>query len=560
MNIEALFTTQIQSAGAAKSAAGGTAGLASSNFAFFDLILGRLIQSEETSASDKAAIKKILDDISGKNANNADIQASLMGLLKQQKSISESQSDGAFNLAQLLAINSNIKNEIKSMQDMNIFAYDPPAEIVQTLLLNQKALDSTFLPLADGVLTGQEIANNGPGIEKALLLQQDKDKAFGIDTLNALLQKLESMSGDTGASGIAITNMTPGQITALQEQLKSLLASSDAPSGIINNIKDAELTLSEIDTSKINPDLAKLLESIMTVTSLSLPAAQQDNILIGGEIIGKKESNIIASKLNAIDVGGALDSDGNNAPLPFFNSNEISEFDLENALNTKIEISGNGKKMPTINGTSDSIITTQTSKNNTASAAMGWLSSIPLPPVSSADDWSNYYDQTSIQGMGMTANSAADATSIMTRAPFAGGAHPATNAVAVAIQKYASDGVSKNFSLQLDPPELGRINVRLTFGKDKSVKAVVMAERPETVAMLQRDAHMLERALISSGLDPNSSSLSFELAGDGQFNNGGRENNSGGAATGSNDTQIIESTMTWFIDPETGLARYNILI
>ena len=104
----------------------------------------------------------------------------------------------------------------------------------------------------------------------------------------------------------------------------------------------------------------------------------------------------------------------------------------------------------------------------------------------------------------------------------------------------------------------------MTFGKDKTVKAIVTAEKPEKYMMLQRDAHTLERALQTAGLDADGG-LSFELAEHGfdfdhQNQRGGGHDNGG---TGSSDyadeeLEIIESTMTWHVDPETGHMRYDI--
>src|SRR5690606_32855292 len=100
----------------------------------------------------------------------------------------------------------------------------------------------------------------------------------------------------------------------------------------------------------------------------------------------------------------------------------------------------------------------------------------------------------------------------------------------------------------------------LSFGKDKTVKTAVIAERGETLTMLQRDAHVLERALQDAGLDTNSS-LSFELADDGHFGqDGGHDGHRNGASNPQqDDAEIIETTMNWYVDAATGHMRYDIL-
>src|SRR5690606_19675272 len=70
--------------------------------------------------------------------------------------------------------------------------------------------------------------------------------------------------------------------------------------------------------------------------------------------------------------------------------------------------------------------------------------------------------------------------------------------VAVQIVRGVQEGQSR-ISVQLDPPELGRVDVRLEVAHDGKVMAVVSADRQETLDLLQRDARGLERALQEAG-------------------------------------------------------------
>jgi hypothetical protein len=97
----------------------------------------------------------------------------------------------------------------------------------------------------------------------------------------------------------------------------------------------------------------------------------------------------------------------------------------------------------------------------------------------------------------------------------------------------------------------------------------MMIEKPETFLMLQRDAQMLEKALQDAGLDVGSDTLSFELAQDSnlfdhdqkdQNGNSGAGGGKGGENAESEDLDIIETTMDWYVDPQTGLTRYNLLV
>ena len=67
--------------------------------------------------------------------------------------------------------------------------------------------------------------------------------------------------------------------------------------------------------------------------------------------------------------------------------------------------------------------------------------------------------------------------------------------------------------IQLYPRELGQVEVMLEVREDHRAEAVVRAERPETMELLQKDARELQRALQAAGLNVSTDDLSFELGG-----------------------------------------------
>lgn len=74
----------------------------------------------------------------------------------------------------------------------------------------------------------------------------------------------------------------------------------------------------------------------------------------------------------------------------------------------------------------------------------------------------------------------------------------------------------QEFSMRMDPPELGRVSVKLKFGQNGLVKSQVMAERPETLEMLQREIRGLERAIEAGGHKSEQGGISFSLDTGGQ--------------------------------------------
>ncbi len=82
--------------------------------------------------------------------------------------------------------------------------------------------------------------------------------------------------------------------------------------------------------------------------------------------------------------------------------------------------------------------------------------------------------------------------------------------VAVTIAARAQSG-SSNFEIRLDPPDLGRIDVQLKVDSGGNVTSHIIAERPETLSLLQRQAPQLERALQDAGLNTGEG-MQFSLA------------------------------------------------
>jgi len=82
--------------------------------------------------------------------------------------------------------------------------------------------------------------------------------------------------------------------------------------------------------------------------------------------------------------------------------------------------------------------------------------------------------------------------------------------IAMQIQQSAAGKVN-TFTMQLNPAELGGLEVRLKFTKDGALKAQLTADKPETLSMLQKDAPQLHRILQGLGMNADDASLSFNL-------------------------------------------------
>ena len=111
--------------------------------------------------------------------------------------------------------------------------------------------------------------------------------------------------------------------------------------------------------------------------------------------------------------------------------------------------------------------------------------------------------------------------------PTSGNAHPlnaTTDATASAVRAAPvaaqigreiirrSNSGSTRFEMRLDPPELGRIDVRLDISRDHKVTAVISADNPQALSELSRGSRDLQQALQSAGLDLTDEGLSFDLS------------------------------------------------
>jgi flagellar hook-length control protein FliK len=82
-------------------------------------------------------------------------------------------------------------------------------------------------------------------------------------------------------------------------------------------------------------------------------------------------------------------------------------------------------------------------------------------------------------------------------------------------------GPDSSLRLTLDPVDLGRVEVAIDRSQGEAAIRV-MAERPETLALLQRDSRELERALADAGFGSRAPTLSFSLS-QGNLNQGGAQ-------------------------------------
>jgi Meckel syndrome type 1 protein len=123
---------------------------------------------------------------------------------------------------------------------------------------------------------------------------------------------------------------------------------------------------------------------------------------------------------------------------------------------------------------------------------------------------------------GMSGSVAVPAAEVAAAAPPAPRLAPPIHQIAPIVVALAQrPGQVPRLSVTLAPEQLGRVEIRIERDLAGDTTAIhVLAERPETLALLQRDARELDRALGQAGVTVAEGGMRFDLAGNDQASGG----------------------------------------
>lgn len=122
------------------------------------------------------------------------------------------------------------------------------------------------------------------------------------------------------------------------------------------------------------------------------------------------------------------------------------------------------------------------------------------------------------------ASAANDSSSTSFRDVYKGMGKEVVEQIKVNITKSAVKGVDK-IEIQLKPEDLGHIEVKMQIGKDGKLQAHIVASRPETAEILQKEIGNLQKAFNEAGFQTDEGSLSFSFRDDGQAGQNQERNN-----------------------------------
>lgn len=89
--------------------------------------------------------------------------------------------------------------------------------------------------------------------------------------------------------------------------------------------------------------------------------------------------------------------------------------------------------------------------------------------------------------------------------------HAAATVPTVALRVHSKDGTTRAIEIRLDPPGMGRVDVRLETGSDGKLSAVLQTDTSQAFELLKRESGALEAALREAGVQLGEDGLSFTL-------------------------------------------------
>lgn len=202
--------------------------------------------------------------------------------------------------------------------------------------------------------------------------------------------------------------------------------------------------------------------------------------------------------------------------------------------------------------------TTQQSLSGTDLAMIASADGISLDgfEMSNGGDFSQGFNDSDAETLFMTKDLAANRATAsgtptaaqsfantLTQAKAQGHVNAPSEQVMMQLQKGA-EGKLEKISIQLDPASLGKVDIEFDVAEDGRVKAIIRAERPETLELLKQDSSTIENLLAEAGLETAEDGLAFDLR---QQNDEGRETDK----NKNNETFSLEDeTMTSAVETQ----------
>ncbi len=298
----------------------------------------------------------------------------------------------------------------------------------------------------------------------------------------------------------------------------------DAAAGTANAAPEADLRLASAAAGS-NPDAAAANGTSAPKVTGAKTSGRPEVVLTpksGGDIKRPLESGAVRVSPSIESDSATQSSSKGFTPTvtPGSQTNHTPQTGLANALAAVAANQGEDSNSALkLSSLPDSSVATQAGKSGAQGSGAGSANAAPPPQAVAAG-------LASPQGL---TNAANQANPLRAPAPPPPPSNPAAFQVAVHVARALNDGLDQ-IKIRLHPADLGRVEVKLEFAQDGRVSAMVIADKAETLDLLQRDRAALERALQDAGLQTDSQSLNFGLQGDQAQAEDGKSHGRGGSA------------------------------
>ncbi|MEM6781742.1 MAG: flagellar hook-length control protein FliK, partial [Pseudomonadota bacterium] len=376
---------------------------------------------------------------------------------------------------------------------------------------------------------------------------------------------IDNATSPVPVAALILSGYSPSQIKDIQKNIKDLEVKLDRPitledviAGVDNVLPEAENKTDELDigssenglpdfvvkiievvreqteqkpiTNEEQPSLGQIIQAILQPQKRSSPSLEAQ------DVITDETDAVGAIAVNNLPIGEDVPINPDGTEILPQTPREMTAREMMTERAAKIASQNNSGIGNTAQQKSDGV-QLQNLQNPVQANAQN---NVSIPQTFMSFDDAMFFSSTDTTAFnihsGLPFTTTSQAAHMITHAQQqAGQPHPASEMVSARLQQAAQNG-EQRLTLQLDPAELGRLEVELVFSKEKTLKASILIEKPETFFMMQRDSGLLERALQNSGLELDGNGIDFELAEDGSAFEQNNEGEGGGEKYGgSND-------------------------
>lgn len=354
--------------------------------------------------------------------------------------------------------------------------------------------------------SAEELLNNGeidPALREAIAAVLNELTALQsslTQTATSLTQTATSTASQLGSA----TQNTPAVPLLNTENTPK---AGDAPTEPANkNAEQLALKLAELaqKLSSTQPDLASKLQDL--TQKFAELASRTPNQPAITEQLARASDPEVANTLSALfgNRQSAQSKTANGAPTSEQTLTDIEAAKLDTPGTAASKTTNTG--MPGQNEEGGAKTARPSANGNTSASATLAASAAQAEPGAQTDPL--LLAQTTAQ-TGAKSDFAA-ALKPMTAAYQQPTPHINLPHIAVEMARNITSGATR-FQIRLDPPEMGRIDVKLDVDRNGTTTARLTVERADTLDLLQRDSRALERALSQAGLDGARTNLEFSL-------------------------------------------------